>query len=394
MSGTNTICVVTALLETGMLPMTEPVTELVARGAGRPHPRHAPTCAGGKVTGVTFRNVPAFATHLDAPVEVPHARHRRRRRRLRRHVLRDRRRGARSGFRLTPDEGRDITRITELIKAAAARAAAGGPPGAAGLRRHHHRAAVRPGRTTRRNACRNVVTVSTGRVDWERPSTWTGAIDRSPCGTGTCAKMAVLHAKGRLRARRGLPPRGDPGHGVHGPARGGDAGRRARPRVVPTITGTALDHRASRATSSTRPTRSPRASRSATSGDRAGGLAQQVAAAERDLGHRRPPPAARPAERHAAGPDVDLDRRGRAVRDQRAARDQAAHAADGHAASAACRAGAQRRRRPAAADTNVSRDLRGRGRDRRPSPRGSGSARRARPSRCPRPAVPRPGTRP
>ena len=28
MSGTNTMCVVTALLETGMLPMAEPVTEL------------------------------------------------------------------------------------------------------------------------------------------------------------------------------------------------------------------------------------------------------------------------------------------------------------------------------------------------------------------------------
>ena len=39
MSGTNTMCVVTALLETGMLPMTEPVTELHPRGAGRPDPR-------------------------------------------------------------------------------------------------------------------------------------------------------------------------------------------------------------------------------------------------------------------------------------------------------------------------------------------------------------------
>jgi len=48
------------------------------------------------------------------------------------------------------------------------------------------------------NHGRNVVTVSTGTLDWDRPSTWTGIIDRSPCGTGTCARMAVLHAKGRL----------------------------------------------------------------------------------------------------------------------------------------------------------------------------------------------------
>ena len=45
---------------------------------------------------------------------------------------------------------------------------------------------------------RNAVVVSTGELDWERPETWTGAIDRSPCGTGTCAAMAVLHAKGEL----------------------------------------------------------------------------------------------------------------------------------------------------------------------------------------------------
>ena len=42
-----------------------------ARGAGRPDPGHGRPARGGKVTGVTFRNVPAFATHLDAPIEVP-----------------------------------------------------------------------------------------------------------------------------------------------------------------------------------------------------------------------------------------------------------------------------------------------------------------------------------
>ena len=45
---------------------------------------------------------------------------------------------------------------------------------------------------------KNAVVVSTGALDWARPETWTGAIDRSPCGTGTCAKMAALHAKGQL----------------------------------------------------------------------------------------------------------------------------------------------------------------------------------------------------
>jgi proline racemase len=45
---------------------------------------------------------------------------------------------------------------------------------------------------------RNTVVVSTGKLDWSRPSSWTGALDRSPCGTGTCAKMAAMYAKGQL----------------------------------------------------------------------------------------------------------------------------------------------------------------------------------------------------
>ena len=45
---------------------------------------------------------------------------------------------------------------------------------------------------------RNAVVVSTGTLDRSRPQSWTGVLDRSPCGTGTCAKMAALHAKGRL----------------------------------------------------------------------------------------------------------------------------------------------------------------------------------------------------
>jgi len=46
---------------------------------------------------------------------------------------------------------------------------------------------------------KNAVIVSTGKLDWDRPATWTGAIDRSPCGTGTSATMAALHAKGKLQ---------------------------------------------------------------------------------------------------------------------------------------------------------------------------------------------------
>ena len=195
MSGTNTMCVVTALLETGMLPMTEPVTELTLEApAGLIRVRAA--CADGKVTGVTFRNVAAFATHLDASVEVPHLGT----------ITVDVAYGgmfyviasAESfGLQLTPDEGADIVRITEMIKAAAndqLPVVHPDQPGFAGITIGQLSGPAHDPA----NSMRNVVTVSTGALDWERPATWTGAIDRSPCGTGTSARMATLHARGRL----------------------------------------------------------------------------------------------------------------------------------------------------------------------------------------------------
>ncbi len=235
MSGTNTICTATVLLETGMIPMIEPVTELVLEApAGLIRLRCA--CRDGKVTSVTFRNVPAFATHLDTPVDVPTLGT----------VIVDVGYGGmfyviaeaeQFGLRLTPDEGRDITRITELIKAAANEQLPVVHPEQPAF------AGITIGQLSGpahdpANSMRNVVTVSTGTLDFDRPSTWTGAIDRSPCGTGTCARMAVLHAKGRLHVGEAFRHEGIlgtvfTGHLVEetsvGPYRA----------VVPTITGTA-----------------------------------------------------------------------------------------------------------------------------------------------------------
>src|SRR5450759_820434 len=70
MSGTNTICVTTALIETGMVKAVEPVTHLkLETPAGLIRVRA--DCRDGKVTRVAFRNVPAFAVHLDAVIDVP-----------------------------------------------------------------------------------------------------------------------------------------------------------------------------------------------------------------------------------------------------------------------------------------------------------------------------------
>jgi len=70
MSGTNTIAVVTVLIETGMVPHTEPVTELTLESpAGLIRVRA--DVEGGKVKRVEFENVPAFAVDLDVELDVP-----------------------------------------------------------------------------------------------------------------------------------------------------------------------------------------------------------------------------------------------------------------------------------------------------------------------------------
>jgi len=195
MSGTNTICTVTVLIETGMVLVTEPVTRLMLETPAGLIAVDAEV-RDGKCRKVTFRNVPAFATHLDTPVEVPG---------IGTvtvdvawggmfYVIAD---AAPLGLGLAPDEARDIVRVAEMIKAATQEqlpvvhpenpgiagvtiAQLSGPPVTAGAHR------------------RNTVVVSTGKLDWSRPSSWTGALDRSPCGTGTCAKMAAMFAKGQL----------------------------------------------------------------------------------------------------------------------------------------------------------------------------------------------------
>ena len=195
MSGSNAICVTTVLLETGILPMQEPVTELVLEApAGLIQVRA--DCKDGKVTRVTFRNVPAFAVHLEADLEVVD---------LGRikvdiawggmfFVLAD---ADALGIGLGPENGAQIVRMSERILAAAREQLPVTHPenpditgptitnlwGAPTQPVHHGRGAI---------------TVSSGGFDPAFPDALPGVLDRSPCGTGTCAKMAVLHARGLL----------------------------------------------------------------------------------------------------------------------------------------------------------------------------------------------------
>ncbi len=195
MSGSNTICVATALIETGMVPVQEPVTDLLLEAPAGLVPVRAEV-SDGKVTKVTLENVPAFAVHLDAELEIPDIGT----------VRVDVAYGGmfyaiaeaeELGVRLAPEEGRRIARLGRMITAAAREqlpAVHPENPGIAGVSIAQISGPPDHPEATRKNA----VVVSTAELDWQRPETWTGALDRSPCGTGTCAKMAALFARGAL----------------------------------------------------------------------------------------------------------------------------------------------------------------------------------------------------
>ena len=191
MSGTNTICVATVLLETGIISMIEPVTEFTLEvPAGLIKIRAE--CAHGKVKLVTFRNVPSFAAYLDETIDVPH---------LGKvkvdvayggmfYVITD---AEPFGLIIQPEEGGEIVRIGEMIKAAAQEqlpVVHPEQPGFAGITI----AQLSAPSTVPGAHLKNAVIVSNGQLDWGKPETWKGSIDRSPCGTGTSAKMATLYA--------------------------------------------------------------------------------------------------------------------------------------------------------------------------------------------------------
>src|ERR1051326_6769569 len=69
MSGSNTICVATVLLETGMVRMVEPVTTFRLAAPGGVVEITA-GCRAGKAEWIELENVPCFADQLDAKVEV------------------------------------------------------------------------------------------------------------------------------------------------------------------------------------------------------------------------------------------------------------------------------------------------------------------------------------
>ncbi len=195
MSGSNTICVVTVLLETGILPSSSPITRLTLETPAGLVEVEAEVNRG-KVTRVTFKNVASYAAHLDRTLEVKGLGS----------VVVDVAYGGmfyviadaeQFGLRIRPDEARDIVRIGEMLKAAAREQLPVVHPLNPGISEVSISQLSAPAETEGSHR-KNAVVVSTGEFKEGKNNSWSGILDRSPCGTGTSAKMAVLHAKGQL----------------------------------------------------------------------------------------------------------------------------------------------------------------------------------------------------
>ena len=195
MSGSNTMCTVTAMLESGRVEMVEPVTEVRIDTAVGPVTTLA-AVSGGKVTSVTIVNVPAFVVGLDVPLDVPELGT----------VAVDvlfggqffvQAKAADLGLDLDPAEGRALTRAGALLRLAAREQLSVRHPLNPSID-HVNLVMLHTGDRSPGRPDRNATVLTNGSLRADDPRTWTGALDRSPCGTGTCARMAALHARGQL----------------------------------------------------------------------------------------------------------------------------------------------------------------------------------------------------
>ncbi|MCB2136037.1 MAG: proline racemase family protein, partial [Rhodobacteraceae bacterium] len=185
MSGSNSICVATVLLDTGIVPMVEPVTRFRLEAPGGLVEIEA-ECRDGKAQSIRVTNVPSFAQNLGVALEVAglgtltvdtayggDS-----------FVLAD---AAALGFALTPDEARDLAGTGMKITRAATEQ----------LGFHHP---TNPD-WTHFSFCQFTapVTVENGvKTGRNTVAIEPGKLDRSPTGTGCSARMAVLHARGEM----------------------------------------------------------------------------------------------------------------------------------------------------------------------------------------------------
>ncbi len=185
MSGSNTICVSTVLLESGMIQMQEPETDFFLEApAGLVYVKA--NCKNGKALSIKIQNVPSFADKLDQKLEVPGIGT----------VNVDTAYGGDSfvlvdaktlGFAIVPDEARELAEIGVKITAAANEQIGFKHP----LNMDWNKIAF----------CQftNPIELVNGVLNGRNTVVINpGKLDRSPCGTGCSARLAVMHERGEI----------------------------------------------------------------------------------------------------------------------------------------------------------------------------------------------------
>ncbi|MFG3693312.1 proline racemase family protein [Stutzerimonas stutzeri] len=185
MSGSNSLCVATVLLDSGILPMTEPQTRLTLEAPGGLIEVIA-ECRNGKAERVEVRNVPSFAAKLDAALEVEGLGT----------LTVDTAYGGDSfviadaqalGFSIRPDEAADLVAAgLKITRAANEQLGFAHPTNPDWAHISFCQLAAPVVREQGVATGANAVVIQPGKID------------RSPTGTGCSARMAVLHAKGQL----------------------------------------------------------------------------------------------------------------------------------------------------------------------------------------------------
>ena len=185
MSGSNSMCVATVLLDTGLVPMQEPITDLVLEAPGGLVNVRA-WCRNGKAERVEITNVPSFVHRLDAVIDVPGLGE------IRvdtayggdSFVIVD---AADAGVEIRPDRARELAELGMRIVTAANDQLGFAHPGD---RAWDHI-----------SFCQFTTPLDRTEEGWTGVNTVAirpGKLDRSPTGTGVSARLAVLHAKGLM----------------------------------------------------------------------------------------------------------------------------------------------------------------------------------------------------
>ena len=228
MCGHGTIGTVTAALASGMVAMREPMTP-VALDTPAGLVRTEALVEDGAVTQVSFVNVPAFAYRREVAIDLDGPGQGGGRR-----VVCDIAfggsffaivRASQLGVRVRTEDLPRLTRAALLLRERINEQVAVQHPDLAHIASVDLVEVYEPS-TTPGVDWRNVVVFSSGQVD------------RSPCGTGTCARIALLHAQGALEAGQGLVQESLIGTRLHGEIVGTTTVG-GHPAIIPRITGSA-----------------------------------------------------------------------------------------------------------------------------------------------------------